>query len=147
MATAKSLINSVEVREVQDAFERWRSGKKHGREPIPPKLWNMAVVLCETYSVNRVARCLGLNHTALKVEVNQRLHRRHPKPGRSGDPAFVELTPGPIPAGIIPGSSTAEYIVEAPARRDGAPRIHVRGASVLEVAALALALQGDGRAG
>lgn|SRR5436190_11024308 len=134
------IINTAEIREVQEAFEGWRSGKKQGREPIPPKLWGLAARLCETYSVNRIARCLGLNYTALKIEVNRRLRRRHPKP------AFVELTPGSVPAGIIPGSSAVEYVVEAPDRRDVTPRIHVRGASVSEVAALVRALRDNGEA-
>ena len=140
MTRTKSLSHSAEVREVQESFQRWRSSKKQGREPIPSKLWRMAAELCETYSINRIARCLGLNYTALKVEVNRRLHRRHPKP------AFVELTPGSVPAGIIPGHSMVEYIVEAPARGDGTPRIHVRGASVLEVAALVRALRDNSEA-
>jgi len=146
MATNKSLINSAEVREAQAAFERWRSSKKQGREPIPPKLWRMSARLCETYSINRVARCLGLNYTALKVEVNRRLHRHHSKIGRSGDPAFVELPPGSVPTGILQESSAVEYIVEAPDSHDGTPRIHIRGASVSEVAALVRALRGNGEA-
>jgi hypothetical protein len=146
MAKNKSLINSAEVQEVRGAFERWRSSKKQGREPIPPKLWAMAARICETYSINRVARSLGLNYNALKTEVNRRLHRRHPKPGRRGNPAFVELIPGTVPSGILPENSAVEYIVEAPDSRDGTPRIHVRGANVLEVAALVRALRGNGEA-
>jgi len=129
------IINSAQVREVKEAFQVWRSGKKQGREPIPPKLWGMATRLCGTYSINRIARCLGLNYTALKVEVNRRLHRRR------HNPAFVELTPGSVPAGIVPGSSMTEYVVEVPDSRDGTPRIHVRGAGAMEVAALVRALQ------
>lgn len=146
MTTIKSLINSAEVREVLGAFERWRGGKKHGREPIPPKLWRMAAALCKTYSVNRVARCLGLNHTALKVEVSKRSPRRAGLRRPHHRPAFVELTPENLAAGIIPGNSSAEYVVEAPDSGKGMPRIHVRGASVPEVAALVRALQGNGEA-
>jgi uncharacterized OsmC-like protein len=132
MDKTKSLTSSHKVRVVQDAFEHWRSGKKHGREAIPPKLWRMAAALCETYSVNRVARCMGLNHTALKIEVDKRVHQhRH-------SPAFVELTSENLPAEIIPGHSSAEYVVEVV--DPGKPRVHVRGASVLEVAALVRAL-------
>jgi hypothetical protein len=146
MVATKSQIDTAEVREVRNAFERWRSGKKHGREPIPPKLWRMARALCETYSVNWVARCLGLNHTALKVEVSKRSPRRAGLRRPHHRPAFVELTPENLAAGIIPGNSSAEYVVEAPVHRDGAPRIHVRGASVSEVAALVRALQNNGEA-
>ena len=158
MTTSKSLIHSAEVREVQAAFERWRSGKKHGREPIPPKLWKMAAALCETYSVNRVTRSLGLNHTALKSEVNNRrparrreasasakpaLHTSGERPPRRVADAFMECT---LPAGTITGTSATEYVVELPDPRHGMPRIHVRGASATEVAALIRALRSDGEA-
>jgi len=148
MATTASQINSAEVREVVGQFEHWRFNKNK-RERIPPKLWGMAVRLCKTYSLNRVAGRLGLNYTALKVEADRRspdvqrpgLHRRHHKP------AFVELTPGNLAAGIIPGSSSAEYVVEAPQAGKGIPRILIRGASASEVAALISALHAEGRIG
>ena len=143
MTTSKSKIESAEVREVQDAFERWRSGKKHGREPIPPKLWKIAAMLCETYSVNRVARCLGLNHTTLKSEVDNRRPARRREASASAKPAFMECT---LPAGTITGTSATEYVVELPDHRHGMPRIHVRGASAMEVAALIWALRSDGEA-
>ena len=138
MTTTKSRIDSAEVREVQDSFERWRSSKRHGREPIPPKLWRMAGTLCETFSINRVARCLGLNHTALKIEVDKRVHRHRHKP------AFIELAAGNVPTGIMPDRSSAEYVVELAG--PGKPRVHVRGVSVREVAALVRALRDNGEA-
>jgi hypothetical protein len=145
MVTTKSQIDTAEVREVRGAFDLWRSGKKHGREPIPPKLWRMAATLCKTHSVNRVARYLGLNHTALKAEANRRSpgNRRPGLPRRHHEPAFVELTRDQVSTGIISGSSSAEYVVEAPVHKDGTPRIHVRGANVSEVAALVRALRPD----
>jgi hypothetical protein len=158
MVPNKSLIHTAEVREVQAAFERWRSGKKQGREPIPPKLWKMAAALCETYSVNRVGRSLGLNHTALKSQVDKRrparrreasasakpaLHTPGERPPRRVADAFVEWA---LPAGAIPGTSATEYVVEAPDHRHATPRIHVRGASVQEVAALVRALRDNDEA-
>jgi len=38
----------------------------------------------------------------------------------------------------------AEYIVEVPVRSDASPRVHVRGAGVADVAALARVLRGEG---
>ncbi len=147
MATTTSKIDSAEVRGVQNQFERWRSGKT-GRERIPVKLWGMAAKLCETYSLHRVARSLRLNYTALKLEVDGRSPRRPGFHQRCRKPAFIELTQGNLPAGIIPESSSAEYVVEAPDHRGGTPRILIRHASVLEVAALVGALRtGDGASG
>ena len=136
------IINSAEVREVKEAFQVWRSGKKQGRDPIPPKLWGMAARLCGTYSINRIARCLGLNYTALKVEVNRQPARRR-EASASAKPAFMECT---LPAGTITGTSATEYVVELPDHRHGMPRIHVRGAGAMEVAALIRALRSDGEA-
>jgi hypothetical protein len=42
MTRTKSHIHSAEVQEVRESFQRWRSRKKQGREPIPSKLWGMA---------------------------------------------------------------------------------------------------------
>ena len=144
-ANKPSVINSAEVQKVQEAFGLWRSGKKHGRESIPRKLWRMAAALCISQSVNRVARCLGLNHTALKAEVDRRSagSRRPDVLERHRKPTFFELSRGTLPAGIIPESSSAEYIVEAPDPRQGTPRIHVHGATVLEVATLVRALRAE----
>ncbi len=56
-------------------------------------------------------------------------------------PAFVEWG---LPAGIAAAASSAEYVVELAGRGEGPQRIHVRGASVAEVAALARTLRGKG---
>ena len=57
---------------------------------------------------------------------------------------FVEWR---LPAEGLPGSSSAEYVMEVPSPGDAAQRIHVRGASISEVAALARALRAAGNAG
>jgi hypothetical protein len=148
MATIKSQIDSEEVHQVQEQFERWRSGKE-GREQIPPRLWGMAARLCETYSLNRVARCLRLNYTALKVEFDRRSHQRRGRVAARAKPAFVEwnLPTGQagLPAEMVPGTSSAEYVVEVPDSRKGTPRIVVRGANAVEVAALVRALRDGGQ--
>ncbi|MEK7109613.1 MAG: hypothetical protein AAB876_00155, partial [Patescibacteria group bacterium] len=71
---------------------------------------------------------LRLNITALKQRAAGEFF---PKP------TFVPLG---LPAGIIPGVSQAEYVVEVPCRDDRAGRVHVRGVSALDVAALAKTL-------
>jgi hypothetical protein len=144
MATTKLQIGLQEVRRVQEQFKRWRSVKE-GRERIPPKLWGLAAGLCETYRLHWVARQLGLNHTALKVEFDKRSHQRSREAAAAAAPAFVELSPinrlADHPAGMASGQSSAEYMVEAVDPRFGVPRIVVRGASASEVAALVWALR------
>jgi len=125
----------AKVRRVEKQFALWR-GVKQGQERIPARLWRMAVKLCRSYSVHRVSRWLGINHTNLQGRA-----RRRPMPRPSPrKPTFVEWS---LPAEIA-SAATAEYIVEVPARSDAAQRVHVRGAGVAEVAALARALRDEG---
>jgi len=116
---------------VQEQFERWRAGRQP-REPIPAALWDAAGDLCKVYSLHRVSRWLRLNQTRLKDRAGKSCRRRRP------GPAFVECS---LAAGTLPAGSSAEYVVEVAAGEGGAQRIHVRGASVPEVAALARALR------
>lgn len=131
--TTKREVMPAPVCRVDEQFERWRTAKQ-GQARLPPRLWAAAAKLCETHSVHRVSRWLRLNHTALQKRAG-----KHRRPGRvRAKPTFVEWS---LPAGIVPGACPAEYVVEVKGR---APRIHVRGASALEVAALVRALSGQG---
>lgn len=121
------------VRRVEQQFEQWRAAKR-GSERISARLWDAAARLCETHSVHRVSRWLRLNHTVLQ----KRAGRRQRSGGAPSKPAFVEWS---LPAGMLPGATAAEYVVELKGR---VPRIHVRGVSAVEVAALVSALGGRG---
>lgn len=137
MASTRRKDAPAEIRGVVGQFDLWRAGKQ-GRERIPAKLWEAAVKLCRAHSLHRVARWLGLNHTALRDRARRRSGAR---PSRT-KPAFVEWS---LPVGVLPQASSAEYVFEMGG--GWAQRIHVRGASVGEVAALARALKSDGSAG
>jgi len=119
---------------VRDEFKGWRA-EKQPRERIPTALWAAAAKLCQSYSVHRVSRWLRINPTALQKRAGRRVKARAGEP----KPAFVEWG---LPAGILPGAFPAEYVVELAGRRGDPQRIHVRGTSVAEVAALARALRG-----
>ena len=140
MATTTSQIEAAGVRKAQEQFERWRPARQ-GREQIPGKLWGMAAKLCEIYSIHQVARSLRLNYTALKAQVTRRLGFPPRKVAAAARPNFIEWS---LPGGIVPGPSSAEYVVEV--EGSGRQRVHVRGASASEVVALVRALGGEGRA-
>lgn len=130
----------ADVHRLQERFGRWRANKGAGPDPIPAKLWEAAVKLCRTHGVSRVSKWLRLHHTTLK----KRLGRRRVPGSVQHQPLFVEWR---LPAGGLPGNSAAEYVVEVPSPGDAGPRIHVRGASISEVAALARALHAAENAG
>lgn len=133
MAHARPNVAPTQVRKVQEQFARWRASKQ-GRERIPRRLWRAAARLCETHSVNRVARWLRVNHTALQDQTARRLSPRRRQP----TPTFVEWR---APAVMFPGASSTEYVVEVEGTGERSLRIGVRGATVSEVAALARALR------
>jgi len=124
----------ADVQKLQERFARWRENKEAAAEPIPARLWEAAVKLCRTYRVSQLSRWLRLHHTTLQKRASR---RSSPRSSRLR-PNFVEWN---LPAGNSAGVSSAEYVVEAPVGEDATQRVHVRGASVSEVAALALALR------
>lgn len=126
----------ADIHRLQERFGRWRAKKGAGRKPIPSKLWEAAVKLSRTHGVSRVSRWLRLHHTTLKKRLGRRCALGSVRP----QPRFVEWR---LPVGGLPGISAAEYIVEVPSAGDAAQRVHVRGASVSEVVALARALRAD----
>ena len=132
MTNTRPEIMPADVRRVHKQFDRWRAGKR-ARERIPIRLWEAAANLCEAHSIHQVSRWLRLNYAALKDQTGRPSRRRI-------KPAFVEWR---LPVGSLPGASPAEYVVEVACRGEDTQRIHVRGASVSEVAALARALRAD----
>lgn len=127
----------ADVHRLQKRFGRWRSNKGAGPVPIPAKLWEAAVKLCATHGVSRVSKWLRLHHTTLKERLSRRCAPRSVRP----QPRFVEWR---LPTEGLPGTSAAEYVVEVPIPEDAVQRIHVRGASISEVVALARALRAAG---
>jgi hypothetical protein len=66
----ESLPTSLE--EVQAQFENWRRTRNNRRDPIPSRLWEAAVKLSDSYSINIVAKALRLNYSDLKEHVHER---------------------------------------------------------------------------
>ena len=129
----------ADVHRLQEQFKRWRAGRRRSQR-IPSELWEASTKLCKTYSIHRVSRWLHLNYMALRKRASRRSTPRSCRPKAN----FVEWS---LPSGSLPGISTAEYVVEVPGPEDAAQRIHVRGASISEVAALARALRTAGSGG
>jgi hypothetical protein len=65
MLPAKRAKEHTALEQVHELFERWRKDKT-GRDPIPESLWEAAVSLTDGYSINKIARCLRVNHNDLK---------------------------------------------------------------------------------
>ena len=64
------LEKTTTLKSVLRQFRYLREKRKH-RDAIPEKLWNSAVELTKEYSLNQVAKKLGLNHTALSERISK----------------------------------------------------------------------------
>jgi hypothetical protein len=60
----------ISLEDVAQRFERWRNNRSTKRERIPTDLWQAAAALCNSYSINKVSRYLGLSSTDLKRRVS-----------------------------------------------------------------------------
>ena len=111
-----------EIKRVRDRLEDWRRKKRTRRERIPDRLWSAAAALCRDHSVHRISRWLHLNHTDLKRRVEAALPKK-------GEPTFLELV------SAAPASSP-ECMVELEDACGARMKIHLRGAEVMDLAAL-----------
>lgn len=115
------------IEELQVRFDEWRRNRQ-GKSAIPAELWDAAAAVARRDGVYQTAKALHLDGAKLK--------QRMALPGDrapSSAPAFLELLTGP---GLRAG---AEYTLEVEGHA-GKLRIHCKGASTADVAALGRAL-------
>jgi hypothetical protein len=111
--------------EVRARFEEWRKNRQ-GKSPIPDELWSAAVQVARKDGVNRTAAELHLDGGKLKRLMVGKATQGKPAP------AFVEL--------LTPRTaSISECMIELEGRH-GTVRIHLKGASASDLAALSRAL-------
>ena len=114
MDTRKTKEIPVEMEEVRQQLESWRSAQAH-RSRKPETVWASAVKMVRQYGLYRTARALRLDYGRLKKVVGTE---------RAGEvksvPEFVELL-APA-AGRLP-----ECVVELENARGEKMRIHLRG--------------------
>ena len=117
-------------------LDQWRS-RQSGRKRLPRELWSTAVALAREHGTNKTARTLGLKYDSLKK------HLEATPLAASGrgkvEPEFIEL----LPQEMMPLS--IECTIEFEDGRGGKMRVHVKGASLADLASLACRLR-DSRA-
>ena len=119
----------AEIRNVLRHLEKWRSNRKH-RTPIPELLWRSAAELAHQHGVARVSRLLRLDYYTLKERLDALCREKR---GRvETKPSFVELP-------SFAAGSVLECIVELEDQLGARMRIHVKGGSAPDLAALSRA--------
>ena len=117
-------------------LDQWRN-QQQGRKRLPQELWSKAVALAREHGLNKTARTLGLKYDSLR----KHLEAAPPvvsDPGKAR-PEFMEL----LPEAMIP--SSLECTIEWEEGNGAKIRMHVKGASMTDLASFARGLRG-GRA-
>jgi hypothetical protein len=135
MDEAKHSTETSTLEETRRQFEQWRASREKSRTRIPPELWQQALNLIGSYSLNQVSRTLGLGYTDLKKRyAAESTPSVNPVPPPA-TPRFVELTLNK------PLSAVSEYVMEVEDREGKKLRLTIRDESAgLNVIALAKGL-------
>jgi len=118
-------VDALTLDEVRTRFENWRQNRC-GKQRIPEELWSAAIELARRNGLNPTATALHLDGGKLK-----RRMVADSVSGKAMPPTFVEL--------ITPTVNQHECTIELEGRK-GKLRIHWKGATSTEVAALSRAL-------
>ena len=124
--TRRRSVDTLNLDEVRTRFENWRQNRR-GKQPIPDELWSSAIEVARRNGVNPTAAALHLDGGKLK----RRMVAADSVLGKAMPPTFVELMP--------PAVDLRECTIELEGRK-GKLRIHWKGATSADVAALSRAL-------
>jgi hypothetical protein len=119
-------VDTLNLDEARTRFENWRQSRR-GKQRIPDQLWSVAIEVARRDGVNPTAVALHLDGGKLK----RRMVAADAVPGKAMPPTFVEL--------VAPGVGLSECTIEREGR-NGKLRIHWKGATAADVAALSRAL-------
>lgn len=119
---------ALNIEEVRARFEEWRQTRQ-GKTPIPDELWAAAVAVARRDGVNRTAAALHLDGGKLKRRMAGTSNAGASKERAA---AFVELT-------TLANSGLPDYTLELDGH-NGTLRIHCKGVTATELAALSRAL-------
>ena len=119
-------VDTLDLDEARTRFENWRQSRR-GKQPIPDELWSVAMEVARRDGVNPTAVALHLDGGKLK----RRMAAADAVAGKAVPPTFVEL--------LAPSVGLRECTIELEGR-NGKLRIHWKGATAADVAALSRAL-------
>ena len=137
MGTKKTDGLAARLEGVRGRFERWRRTRKVGTR-IPESLWNAAVRMAGEYGVNRTAKTLRVNYYALKKRTEREAAVADKADAGGTAAPFIELAPCDFPADLR--ASTFQCMLELEDCGRAKMRVHLKGASAAEVAAIGCSL-------
>lgn len=105
------------LKEISKQFKIWRKANNGKRAIIPHALWKSAAELARDTNLNYVSKELKLNHTALKLHIQELFNLENQKKKK---PAFMK-------AELDPASFSQECVIEMEKLNGSKMKIHIRG--------------------
>jgi len=127
--TPVPVVIPAEIQELSRQIEQWRNTRPY-RMRMPEPLWTLAANPANQYGIAPVSRFLHLDYYALKERVQPAERREVTMPeSKATGPTFIELPP--LSAGAL-----SECSIELEDPRGSRMRIHVKGSTLPDLAAL-----------
>jgi len=134
MSTKQPANLPIALSTARRQLDHWRSQQPNKRTRLPKELWQQAVSLAKEHGLNKTARALGLKYYSLKKHFDE--SDAGTLVPTESTPEFIELLPGTVTPGGV------ECMIERVDGSDVTIRMHIKGASVSELTALAGVFQG-----
>ena len=134
MSAKHSTNIPVALSQARHQLDHWRSQQPNKRTRLPKEFWHQAVALAKEHGLNKTARALNVKYDSLK----KHLHKAGADEESSVQlpPEFIELLPGTVTPGGV------ERMIEWAEGPNTTIRMHIKGAGVSELTALAGVFQG-----
>jgi hypothetical protein len=139
MSTKQPANVPIALSQARHQLDLWRSQQPNKRTRLPKELWQQAVALAKEHGLNKTARALNVKYDSLKKHLHEA--GADEKSSVQPLPEFIELLPGTArPGGVA--KPQVECMIEWAEGPNATVRMHIKGASVSELTALAGVFRG-----
>ena len=140
MSTKHPTHIPIALSEARRHLDHWRSQQPTKRTRLPQALWRKAVVLAQEHGLNKTARALNVKYDSLRKHLHEAVAAE--ESSVKSQPEFIELLPGPgTPSGVA--KPQVECMIEWAEGPNATVRMHIKGAGLSELTALAHVFRSD----
>ena len=129
MNTKQSINIPIALSQARHQLDLWRSQQPNKRTRLPKEFWEQAVALAKEHGLNKTARALNVKYDSLKKHLDQTDVQA--SVSLKTEPHFIEVTPSMMTSGGV------ECTIEWAEGHNATVRMHIKGAGLSELTALA----------
>ena len=139
MSTKQSSNIPIALSQARHQLDLWRSQQPNKRTRLPKEFWQRAVALAREHGLNKTARALNVKYCSLKKHLDQA--DAIASVSSKTEPHFIELMSGTMTPNCV-SKPQVECTIEWVDGHNATVRMHIKGAGVSELTALAGVLLG-----